>query len=292
MRISPTVRHWPSLAAGGLVAMVAAGMPAWAQEATPAAATPSPAAPPAAGSAPEPATPPASANTMGGRVVTPAAQAVLDRMSAALKANRRFEVTADVTRDEVLLYGYKLQRTERARMWVDAPSRMRVEVEGDMKDRTYIYDGARFWIYAPDANVYASSPAPDNLGDLAEALLDTGVELPLIDMLYHGNIGSLADDVRVGLVAGQSEIDGVMTDQLAFRQANVDWQLWVEQGARALPRKLLITTRYEVGDPQYQAVLTWNLKPNIKADAFSFTPPAGATEIKLQTQLAASGGDE
>ena len=116
-------------------------------------------------------------------------------------------------------------------------------------------------MFAPDLNVYATTAAPGTLGELVRALLDAGVEMPLIDMLYQGNAGNLTEDVRVGIVVGDSEVDGVATDHLAFRQPDVDWQLWVEKGAQALPRKLLITTRYEVGDPQYQAILHWDLKP-------------------------------
>lgn len=61
-------------------------------------------------------------------------------------------------------------------------------------------------------------------------------------------------------------------DHLAFRQAAIDWQLWVEK-ERALPRKVLITTRYEVGEPQWQATLDWNLAPTIDASTFVFQPP-------------------
>ena len=223
-------------------------------------------------------------------VITPAAQAVLDRVTATLNSLRRYAVTARITRDQVLPFGYKLQNNESARMWVDAPRNLRMEVEGDIKNRTYVYDGAQLTVFAPDLNVYSTSAAPGTLGELVRVLLDAGVEIPLIDMLYQGNKGNLAEDVRVGIVVGESEVDGVATDHLAFRQPDVDWQLWVEKGAQALPRKLLITTRYEVGDPQYQAILQWDLKPTIAPGAFAFVPPAGATKIAARTALVADGG--
>lgn len=263
--------RWPSLAVGLLLSCAA--LPASAQEA---AAT----------------TPPATVDFSRQRVVTPAAQAVLDRMTAALKANKRFAVTARITRDELLLYGYKLQHNETARMWVEAPNRLRLELSGDIKNRTYIYDGTQLVVYAPDANVYATTPAPPTLSGLTAALLEAGVEMPLIDMLFQGFAGNLADDVRVGLLVGKSEVDGVATEHLAFRQANVDWQLWVEEGARALPRKMVITTRFEVGDPQYQAILTWDTSPKTDAKAFTFEPPAGATKIPTLTELVARGGEQ
>jgi hypothetical protein len=225
-------------------------------------------------------------------VITPDAKAVLERMQAAFKKNTRYQLSADITRDQLLDYGYKLQYNESARMWVDAPKHLRLEVNGDIKNRIYVYDGSQLTMAVPDLNVYATAPAPGSLGELVHSLLDAGVEMPLIDMLYEGNAGSLTDNVRVGVLAGESQVDGVATDHLAFRQADVDWQLWVQKGEPALPRKLLITTRYAVADPQYQAVLHWNLTPTMDANTFTYVPPAGATKIPYTSKLSADGGDK
>ena len=264
MTTSTLVGRWPRTACGLLLATASAA-PAWAQD-----------------------TATLDANT----AITSEAQAVLDRMTATLKSLQSFEVTAHATRDEVLPFGYKLQNHESARMLVERPNRMRVEVQGDIKNRTYVYDGTQLSMYAPDFNVYSATPAPGTLGELASVLLDAGVELPLIDMLYHGATGKLTEDVRVGIVVGDTMVDGVQTDHLAFRQPQVDWQLWVEKGKQALPRKLLITTRYSVGDPQYQATLHWNLKPEIEAKSFTFVPPSGATKIASRNRLVATGGEQ
>ena len=233
-----------------------------------------------------------TAELQAGVVITPEAQAVLDRMQATLKGMKRFQVAADITRDELLSFGYKLQHNEAARMWVDAPRHLRVEIKGDIKNRTYVYDGSQLTMAAPDLNVYATTPAPDTLRELVRILLDNGVEMPLIDLLYEGNAGSLTEDVRVGLVVGDSQVDGVATDHLAFRQPMVDWQLWVDKGGQALPRKLLITTRYALGDPQYQAVLHWDLTSPLDAKAFAYVPPSGATKIPFHTNLFARGGEK
>lgn len=277
-------RRWLALAMRGLLLAGAGAAPALAQDPTPAAAVPAQA----------PASAPADATVVlrNDGVVTPEAQAVLDRMAASLGALSKFSLTAAITRDEVLPYGYKLQNIESAQMWVQRPNKLRLEVDGNVKKRTYVYDGANLSIFAPDNNLYSTAKAPATLRELVVALLDAGVEMPLIDMLFNGVGGTLTDDVRVGLVVGESEIDGVKTDQLAFRQPDLDWQLWVEKGPQALPRKLLITTRYAVGDPQYQAVMKWDLNPRVAANAFTFTPPAGATKVPNHAKLVAEGGDK
>lgn len=225
--------------------------------------------------------PPADPANAYAQVVSPEAQAVLDRMTSYLQGLQTFSIETQASRDEVVALGYKLQNNERSVIVVQRPNKLRAEISGDIRNRTFVYDGAGLTMYSPDDAVFTRTEAPDNLADLIGTLLDIGVEMPLIDVLYQGTAGTLADDVRGGILVGESTIDGVASDHLAFRQANVDWQLWVEQGARPLPRKIVITTRYEVGDPQYQAVLHWNLKPKIRSSTFEFNPPAGATEIPL-----------
>lgn len=235
----------------------------------------------------EAATPAATADdsaTVSAQAVSPEAQAVLDRMTAYLQGLQSFSIATQVTRDEVVALGYKLQNNETSEIVVQRPNKLRAEISGDIRNRTIVYDGAKLTMYSPDDAAYVRTAAPGSLGELIEALLDAGIEMPLIDVLYQAAAGTLTEAVRGGILVGESMIDGVTTDHLAFRQASVDWQLWVEQGARPLPRKILITTRYEVGDPQYQAVLRWNLKPKINSATFAFAPPEGTTEIPFDNQ--------
>lgn len=223
------------------------------------------------------------------QIITADAQAVIDRMTKTLQGLSTFEITAQGSRDEVIAYGYKLQYNETAKLTVQRPNGLRAEISGDYRNRTIVYDGTKLAMYSPDDNAHVQLAAPDTLGKLIGGLLDAGVEMPLIDVLYQGTAGTLTEGVRTGLLVGDASINGVPCDHLAFRQASVDWQIWVEKGERALPRKILITTRYQVGDPQWQATLDWNLKPAIDASTFAFKAPAGSTEIPFANPAAISG---
>lgn len=223
--------------------------------------------------------PPAAGTAETAQAISPEAQAVLDRMSAFLTAQKTFSIESQSTRDDVVAFGYKLQDNEHATLTVQLPNKLRTEISGDERNRLFIYDGATLTMYSPDDSAYTRVKAPDTIGKLVEKLLNAGIEMPMIDMLYSVHHGSLTEAVRGGVLVGDSNIDGVDCDHLAFRQANVDWQLWVEKGDKPLPRKMVITTRYEVGDPQYQATLRWNLKPKIDASTFVFKPEKGVNEI-------------
>ena len=72
---------------------------------------------------------------------------------------------------------------------------------------------------------------------------------------------------------------GVATNHYAFRQEGVDGQVWIEEGKTPLPRKLVITTTDEDSQPQYAAVLKWNLSPDISDKTFEFVPPKDSYQI-------------
>lgn len=223
------------------------------------------------------------------QVVSPEAQAVLDRMTAYMQGLQSFSIESRSSRDEVLPYGYKLQNNEKASLVVQRPNRLRSEVSGDLRERTFVYDGSELVIYSPEDKAYARIDAPDTIAKLITGILDAGIELPLIDVLYQSAAGTLTEQVRNGILIGDSTVDGVECDHLAFRQADTDWQLWVAKGAQPLPRKIVITTRYEMGNPQFEAVLNWNLKPRINASTFAFAAPKGAVEIPFDQPAVVKG---
>ena len=226
---------------------------------------------------------------VSGQEISPEAQAVLDRMTAYLRTVKTFTIDSNSTRDEVVAYGYKLQHNEHATVTVQQPNKLRAEVSGDLRDRNVVYDGTTIVVYSPDDDVYARTRAPDNVGKLINNLLDAGVDMPMVDVLYQTGAGTLTEGVRGGVLVGDSEIDGADCDHLAFRQATIDWQMWVEKGDKPLPRKILITTRYEAGSPQFQSVLRWNLQPKINASTFVFAPPKDAKEIPFANPTVITG---
>ena len=68
---------------------------------------------------------------------------------------------------------------------------------------------------------------------------------------------------------GKGVIDGVECDHLAFRNVETDWQIWIESGAKPIPRKYVITSKGIGEAPQYTLrIKDW--KTDVAADAFAF----------------------
>jgi hypothetical protein len=179
----------------------------------------------------------------------------------------------------VLSADYKVQRTNDVALTVQRPNRLRAQSSGDMGNRLFVYDGKSLNVFMADENYYGSVAAPPTLFETLDVFQRYGIELPLMDMMYVSMGGKLDPTIREAGVIGQTTIQGVKCTQLAFRSDVVDWQLWVTEGDKPLPRKLLITTTDQAARPQYSAVLRWDFSTPIAETDFAFTPPATASRL-------------
>jgi hypothetical protein len=222
--------------------------------------------------------------------IDPQAVSALDRMGAFLRSQRAMTVNAEMTTDEVLDSGQKVQRGGVATLKVSRPDRLRAEVTSDRQNEQLFYDGKTFTIYQPALGYYASFNAPPTLAQLVnEAEQRYGIDMPLADLFTWGTDRSPAANLEGAINIGPSMVKGVKCDHYAFHQADVDWELWIQQGPQPLPRKMVITTTTEKTQPQHVAVLTWDLAPRLDESMFTFTPPATAHRIDFDVARERAG---
>ena len=223
-----------------------------------------------------------ASNTAAAPVVDKAAVATLGKMGAYLRSLKAFEVRAITSRDHVLDNGQKIQVSGIQGVLVQRPNKFRGEISSDAKERMFFYDGKTFTLYADRVGYYATVPAPGTLGELSDDLENKyGIELPLRDLVLWGTDKARGGDITSARDIGPSQVDGTTVEQYAFQQNGMDWQIWIQQGAYPLPRKLVITTTSDDARPDYSAVMNWNLAPSYNDAAFTFDPPAGAKKIVL-----------
>jgi hypothetical protein len=206
----------------------------------------------------------------------------LTSMGKYLRSLKAFSLHADTAIDEVLTTGQKIQFSGSLDYTVEFPNRLRAEVRSDRRTRDYIYDGKAFTQYSPRMNYYATVAAPGTLTELVQvANQKYGLPLPLADLFLWGTDKAGVDDITSAAYFGPARIGGKECGHYAYRQSDVDWQIWIERGARPLPRKLVITTTEEPAQPQYSATLSWELGVKTPPAAFTYTPPKGAHRIEL-----------
>jgi len=219
--------------------------------------------------------------------IDPDAMKALDKMGAYLRTLKGFQVQAEITTEDVLEDGQKLQFGSTTTLIAHLPSKMRVSTEGEQKSRLFLYDGKSFTLFARRMGYYATVPAPDTIGKLIQTIRDKyDVEIPLVDLFLWGGPNASTKEITAASDAGRGAVEGVTCEHYAFRQPGLDWQVWIQLGDHPLPRKLVLTTTTDEARPQHISVLTWNLAPSYSDEAFVFDPPADAHKIVFAADTA------
>lgn len=194
-----------------------------------------------------------------------------------------FSFRADITYDHVLPTGQKIQHGGVLEMIVRRPDRFYASYVGDTFSKRFWYDGQTFTIWDGKGNTYASVEVPANLNDTLDAIREQlDVRLPLADFAYDDPYAQLAGAVAIGFHVGQQEVRGVTCEHIAFGADDMDWQIWVQDGRRLLPRKVVITYRSFPSEPQYTAVFSdWDFADRIPDRLFRPKLPDDAERIEF-----------
>jgi hypothetical protein len=79
---------------------------------------------------------------------------------------------------------------------------------------------------------------------------------------------------------GSGVIRGIECDHLAFRTKEVDWQIWIAQGARPYPCRYVITSKEVKGSPEYTLdIRAWKAGSDVVSDTFKLKIPPGAQKL-------------
>ncbi len=237
-------------------------------------------APPAQQPPAQTTSPPSSTREMPER--DPAAIKALEQMGAFLRKQQAFSVHAKAETEMLLDSGQKVQFAGTGSLTARRPDRLHVRITSDRKDREFFFDGKKFTLASPRTGYYATVAAPKTILEVSDLLKNRyALELPLVDLFLWGTNRMPTDRITSAIDIGPSTIGGVETEQYAFREPNLDWQIWIEKGPRPLPRKLVLTSTDEASQPQHQLELSWNLAPKVTEKTFTYTPPKNAHRIAL-----------
>jgi hypothetical protein len=189
-------------------------------------------------------------------VLDPESIAALKRMGRYLVSLRSFEIAATISIEYVLDNDQKILSGGTSRYRVRRPDRLRIDLSTDVLDRVFQYDGKDLVVTAPKEKFFARLAAKPTVREtLAWAAQTFGIEVPLADLFDWGTADAPEADIREGFYVGKSRVGGVECEHWAFRQADVDWEIWIRTGDAPLPR--------------YEAALSWTEHSEFPDDIFT-----------------------
>lgn len=233
----------------------------------------------------------AKANSEAEAADTAEALAILKAMSGFLAARPALSYEAEVGWDAMQVTGQRLEFGSRRVTTVRRPDRARIEaVRRDGETSTTYFDGQHIWVDLPEAAAYVSIEKPGSLDDAIDYLTDDlEVPVPLGDLVNADLYAAVSPRIVSGFWVGESVLGGTRCDHVAFRLDTADAQLWIEQGERPVPHRIVITYKGAPGTPQFWArISNWNFAPDVSDARFAYTPPDGAERIPVRVALEAT----
>jgi hypothetical protein len=220
--------------------------------------------------------------------VDPRAVEALKKMSTYLSSLQSFRLISEGSLDVITVDDQKVQLDMVTTYQVARPG-IRIDWVSDQKNRQFYYDGKQFTLVAPTLGYYATVEAPPTNREFLAALYDrTGIELPLEDLFRWADADHQADieALTSAFSVGTATLEGTATDHWAFRSDDYDWEIWMEQGDRPIPRKLVIVDRTDPTLPAFTARLTWQLNPTLDPAVFTYVPTGREVAIAFASPQA------
>jgi hypothetical protein len=210
-----------------------------------------------------------------------AAKSLFRAMSDYLASQRAISFDYDSNLEVVTTEKQKLALASSGKLTLNRPDKIHATRTGGFANVEFVYDGKTLTMLGKNANVYAQAESAGTIDQLVDVLRDKYHRpVPAADLLMSDVYNQLMPAVTDTKDLGSGVIGGVECDHLAFRTKDVDWQIWIAQGARPYPCRYVITSSNIAGSPQYTIdVRGWKTGAEVAADTFSLQVPTDAKKL-------------
>jgi hypothetical protein len=215
--------------------------------------------------------------------VDPAALQILKSMTDYMDGLQQFSVTVQSTIEDLHGSGHRVDTDLRSQVTVKRPNKLRAVRTGETMSQSFYYDGKTLTLHVPAEKIYATQSAPDTVeGAVTLARETIGIVFPAADLVYRKAYPLMTQDLTLAAVVGKAVVDGVSCHHLLFSRPGADFQVWVEDGRRPLPRKYVVTETDTPALLSVGVVLSdWNEAPAVDDAQFTFVPPPGTSESRF-----------
>lgn len=211
------------------------------------------------------------------------AKKIMRQMSDYLTGLQEFSYKSEGMYEIIDTSDNKTNETYKAEVFVKRPNKLRANITGEARNGSFYYNGSQFAVMGKNVNMYAQTSAPPTLDQaLDSAKYKLQLDPPGADLLYSDLYEGLMEETLSGKLVGEESINGTPCHHLAFKGKEVDWEIWIENGTKPLPRKYLIISKDLPQKPVFSVEFSdWETdpKPAFDDQLFVLDPPKGAQKI-------------
>lgn len=208
---------------------------------------------------------------------------LLTQVCDFLKSQQSLSVEMDVTYDNVLPSGTKVQYSGYKTVSVQRPNMLKVNTIADQGNRNFYYDGKNITLFSPDLKVFATKEAPANIDEMVNTIEEKlGFTIPMANLFTTNPCAVLENVTQEPLYIGSNLVNREETDQILMVTEDWDGQLWISQDEPPLIKKAIVTYKKLPNAPQYTVLFSnWNFKPSFAPDTFTFTPAEDNFKVQI-----------
>ena len=225
--------------------------------------------------------------------IDPDADRIFKACCKYLADAKGFCVKVEVWKDVVLPDGQKIQTTRTLEVQEQRPDQLRIEVRSPRDSRGFWYDKKSLTMLDRAMNLYGVMEVPGNIDKAIDAVEERfGIAIPLGDVQVADPYRNVMDNTETAEDLGKVTTLGGVCHHLAFTGVNADFQIWITDGPKPLPRKIVINFKTIAGSPQVTQIFSdWDLVSPISDSVFTFVAPDGASKIVVNPKKAEDDSD-
>jgi hypothetical protein len=208
---------------------------------------------------------------------------VLKHMSSYIDSLESSSISGASSSDARMDEGLIISNTQEITIFREEPGSMSFSIfDGVATKNIYIHEG-KLTVFDSATESYANADVPKDLdAALLFALDRLNIDLPLMDLIMKDAFSHIVgSDDTVLYLSDKSRVDGTDCHHLVIRTPEVDVQIWVQEGEQPLPRRVILTYKWDGGAPRFVANMDWEISPDIDEGRFVFKPPQGAAQIEF-----------
>ncbi|HLX64745.1 MAG TPA: DUF2092 domain-containing protein [Planctomycetota bacterium] len=188
----------------------------------------------------------------------------------------------------------KKETTAKYDIYVERPNKLALIVKDGNLRCAVVSDGKTLCAFAPPLKKYAVKEAPKdlaeifNIGEMRLVREDLSNLLFLDQVTMKDALDILMDGVQTLSITGVEPLGDVKAHHLHFTQADIDWDMWIQEGKQPLVRKVSIEGEQMMSDKDgpvkvKKTIVTtfddWKINAPIPSERFVFTPPQDTTKV-------------
>ena len=108
------------------------------------------------------------------------------------------------------------------------------------------------------------------------------ISFPTADLMYSDPYAVMTKNLSHATVVGETVVNGVAVEHFAYREPNIDWEIWLTKGDKPLPLRLAMTYKQVENQPRFLVeFFDWRLNPKLKSKQFDFKAPKEAKQVEF-----------